>query len=385
MKLNIFYSWQSDLPNRDNRSFIEECIKKAIRKCTDDIVVPTVFDYDRDTKGVSGAPDIAEIIFDKIVKCDIFICDVSIVNSQYDGRKTPNPNVLVELGYAAKAIGWDRIVCFFNEKYGCIRDLPFDLNHRRIFQYNSDNKDEKANIVEGLSASIKLMHSKGLLYNPLKDYMKGKIDYCLLGILKQVSCMIYGTVSMSDALAKIPELLSLDEVQLHAYLGNRGPILGFFALNNLSDVKELLNQRLVHLTTSNLYPLEWSTMVLRLLDWMRQYQYLISGRGKENLYNGVLAPSPLLEAVAACDLNPANPSNAYLLVKKLGKDGGEVLYSATMPRMNKNYLVSPFRLNESSMVSLHRCLFEVISLGNRWLHETGSEFVLDPDYYVIRS
>lgn len=136
MKLNIFYSWQSDLPNKDNRSFIEECIKKAIKMNAGDINTGAIFDFDRDTKGASGSPDIADIIFNKIAKSDIFICDISVINSDYDGRKMPNPNVMVELGYAAKAIGWEKIICFFNIKYGCLADIPFDLNHRRIFHYN---------------------------------------------------------------------------------------------------------------------------------------------------------------------------------------------------------------------------------------------------------
>ena len=53
--------------------------------------------YDRDTKGNNGSPDITATIFDKIDKCVLFVCDVSIVNSNADGRKMPNPNVLVEL------------------------------------------------------------------------------------------------------------------------------------------------------------------------------------------------------------------------------------------------------------------------------------------------
>lgn len=31
MKINIFYSWQSDLPSNKNRSFIESCINDAIK------------------------------------------------------------------------------------------------------------------------------------------------------------------------------------------------------------------------------------------------------------------------------------------------------------------------------------------------------------------
>lgn len=39
--------------------------------------------------------------------------------------------------------------------------------------------------------------------------MKGKIDYCLLEILKQISCILYRTITMSDALAQMKKVLSL--------------------------------------------------------------------------------------------------------------------------------------------------------------------------------
>lgn len=89
MRYNIFYSWQSDLPNKDNRSFIEECLKKAIKMNGTDIYVGEIFDYDRDTKGSSGSPDIVDIIFDKIAKSDIFICDISITIRAMKVEKCP--------------------------------------------------------------------------------------------------------------------------------------------------------------------------------------------------------------------------------------------------------------------------------------------------------
>lgn len=321
MKFSIFYSWQSDLPNKDNRSFIEECIKKAMNMNAGDINTGAIFEYDRDTKGTSGSPDIADIIFNKIAKSDIFICDISIINPDYVGRKMPNPNVLVELGYAAKTIGWEKIICFFNLKYGCLDDIPFDLNHRRIFQYNSDIKNEKLNVASGLADAIKLMYSRGLLFNPLKDYMKGKIDYGILGILKQINCMVYRTITMSEALAKTPELLSLQRDQLLSMLNKRESILGFFANNDLNEFKGLLTQTFTTLTTSNLYPLEWSLTVLKLLDWIRQYQYLISERAKK-LYCSVLSPASNLKVISAYKMNPDNPPNSYILLKKAGTDAG---------------------------------------------------------------
>lgn len=383
MKFNIFYSWQSDLPNKDNRSFIEGCIKKAMRMNSGDINVGAIFDYDRDTKGSSGSPDIADIIFNKIEKSDIFICDISIINSDHDGRKMPNPNVLVELGYAAKIIGWEKIICFFNIKYGCLDEIPFDLKHRRIFHYNSDIENEKQKVAKGLSEAIKLMYSRGLLFNPLKDHMKGKIDYSILGILKQISCIVYRTITMSESLEKTSELLSLKKDQLLSILKKREPILGFFAHNDLNETKELLIQTFSTLTTSNLYPLEWSLTVLKLLDWIRQYQYLISERAKQNLYLSVLSPAPFLKVISAYKMNPDNPKNSYLLLKKVGTDAGQVLYSATMPNIDEKYLLSPYTMNECAIDNFSDCIFEIISLGNKWLDKTGNEFILDPDYYKI--
>jgi tRNA(Ser,Leu) C12 N-acetylase TAN1 len=50
---------------------------------------------------------------------------------------------LLELGYAAKAIGWDRIICIINSDYGMHEELPFDLITRRILSYSSCNSDKK--------------------------------------------------------------------------------------------------------------------------------------------------------------------------------------------------------------------------------------------------
>jgi hypothetical protein len=95
MKYNVFYSWQSDLPVKSNRSVIQSCIKAAIKKVTI-ASNSVVLSYDESTREVSGSPDIAQTIIQKIDACDIFICDISIINKDFDGRKCPNPNVMYE-------------------------------------------------------------------------------------------------------------------------------------------------------------------------------------------------------------------------------------------------------------------------------------------------
>src|SRR4051812_1324417 len=109
MRRRIFYSWQSDLPANRNRNLIEESLEraaKAIRKDENETIDPVI---DRDTEGIDGAPAIADSIFAKIALADVFVADVSLINVGSTGRLTPNPNVLIELGYAIGRLGWGRI------------------------------------------------------------------------------------------------------------------------------------------------------------------------------------------------------------------------------------------------------------------------------------
>jgi len=96
---------------------------------------------DRDTIGIPGSPSIVESITGKIAKSDLFICDVTIVNSSSKGKTSPNPNVLFELGFASSVLGWDRIIMVQNSSFGGPEKLPFDLRGRRIVQYNLDSND----------------------------------------------------------------------------------------------------------------------------------------------------------------------------------------------------------------------------------------------------
>lgn len=105
-----FYSWQSDLPNATNRGFIQTALERAVASIHNDDSIEIEPVIDRDTIGVPGSPDITSTIFTKIEQAQVFVCDVSLINLESsDSRKTPNPNVLIELGYALKALGpWPR-------------------------------------------------------------------------------------------------------------------------------------------------------------------------------------------------------------------------------------------------------------------------------------
>ena len=138
----IFYSWQSDLPNSINRGLIQKALEWAARdiRSNDSITVEPVID--RDTAEVPGSPDIAATILEKIDKCDVFVCDVSIINPNATTRLTPNPNVLIELGYVLKRLGWSRIIMVLNSEFGGVETLPFDLRMKRVLTYRASEKDQ---------------------------------------------------------------------------------------------------------------------------------------------------------------------------------------------------------------------------------------------------
>lgn len=140
MQKIVFYSWQSDLPNTENRGFIQKALENACKTIASNADIEVEPVMDRDTQGVAGAPDIASTIFAKITAADIFVADISLIGQTSNGRFTPNPNVLIELGYALKTLGFERVVLVFNIAHGEIENLPFDLRMRRLVTYNVSSK-----------------------------------------------------------------------------------------------------------------------------------------------------------------------------------------------------------------------------------------------------
>lgn len=144
----IFYSWQSDLEKKYNTNFIEEIIKKLSKQFN--------LEYDESTRYAPGSPDIRKTILDKIREADIFICDITTIATK-NNKEIPNPNVLFELGYAMSCLGESNIIMIFNENYGDINNLPFDIKGQRItkYKFNEDLKNKKIEIKKDLESKLK--------------------------------------------------------------------------------------------------------------------------------------------------------------------------------------------------------------------------------------
>jgi hypothetical protein len=159
-KSTVFYSWQSDRPNNINRGFIEKALEVAAKNIRNDDSIAIDPVIDRDTSGVPGSPDIAHTILAKIDHAQIFVCDVSIITTSAEDRPSPNPNVLVELGYALKTIGPERVILVMNTAFGGPEQLPFDLRARRTVVYRAiegeaDRSTERRNLENRLTEALR--------------------------------------------------------------------------------------------------------------------------------------------------------------------------------------------------------------------------------------
>jgi hypothetical protein len=174
LEVKVFYSWQSDIKAASNRTLIQGALEAAVKDIRNDDSINVEPVIDRDTYGVSGSPDISSTIFAKIDNCQIFVADISIINSGSKNRPTPNPNVLIELGYAIKTVDWNQIILVQNVAYGNPELLPFDLRQRRILTYNSpenaeSRKAERSKLqsvfFEAISSMVQELEQK-----PANDY-----------------------------------------------------------------------------------------------------------------------------------------------------------------------------------------------------------------------
>ncbi len=222
MEYSIFYSWQTDTPAKCNRTFIREAIEAAVTALVQDAQVEDSPRVDSGMEGVAGTPEVATVMFEKIRKSAIFIGDVTLVGSIpkrpkarnkilrhaetiiserfgleiYHPRKgeklVPNPNVLLEMGYAAGTIGWERIICVMNESFGTRMEQPFDVRNRRFpinYTLHPENMTDKSK-------------AKASLIKDLKTAIQGVLESEHAGIHDAIDSLDLGCLGLMSVLGR---------------------------------------------------------------------------------------------------------------------------------------------------------------------------------------
>jgi hypothetical protein len=172
MPTTVFYAWQSDRNERHCRYLIRDAAKKAVKKLSGHGSVREAPSLDHDTKDEPGTPHIAETIQRKIRRCGIFLADLTSVANYLSAdkrrKKTPNANVLLELGIAIRSVGWKRILLVMNTEYGDPDGLPFDLKHHSFpitykLAEGGDVKAVQAELTQRLFSKLDLIVKSGVI------------------------------------------------------------------------------------------------------------------------------------------------------------------------------------------------------------------------------
>lgn len=169
----VFFSWQSDTTRRFNKNLIETALVKATTSVSNELGLSAGMIVDRDTQGVSGSPSIPETIFQKIDSCAVFVADLTLVGQAWarkvdqkpeELQRFPNANVILELGYAVKSIGWRRVIGVLNSAGDKKPDKSIFhlLQHRWPIEYELSDKSQAAKIEAGLTADLSKAIGKAL-------------------------------------------------------------------------------------------------------------------------------------------------------------------------------------------------------------------------------
>jgi hypothetical protein len=168
--LKVFWSWQSDTPRSAGKDFIRECldlVADSIGNDTD-LDLPERPEIDQDTQDVAGTPEVVRTILEKIKSASVFIADVSFVNSANNGKRVPNPNVMLELGYAMHVLDSQQIILLMNLEQGGQSHLPFDLGMYRwpiTYRLNRAAGDERR------------LEAQSDLYDALRPAIAASLQY----------------------------------------------------------------------------------------------------------------------------------------------------------------------------------------------------------------
>lgn len=110
--MKVFWSWQNDYQPKTNRHFIKSALEEATERAGDDLGLEDADrpEVDHDTKGEAGMVEITKAILRKIDESAVFVADVTPIGETGNGKALPNPNEMVELGWALKSLSHGRII-----------------------------------------------------------------------------------------------------------------------------------------------------------------------------------------------------------------------------------------------------------------------------------
>ncbi len=378
----IFFSWQSDLPNKTNRNLIENSIKLALKKMNQDSPYSLITEIDRDTKGVLGSPDIVDSILTKIDKCGLFIADISIINSSLNGKRTPNPNVLFELGYAVKCLGWDRVICVFNSDFGDVSELPFDLRNRRILTYETSNISEtRKKLADIFKQIIDKNYYTLEQVQEVSDFYSIKIYSCFINIISRIIKVLYGSETVCSFEA-ITNVLNMTPTEINRLLSHE--LLGFNLFTSYDEQIKILTNELDRITSINMFNTNLYVHIIKLIKELKSHNLFIN---REHFFENFKENTPIMNDYSIIHNSDNNEiPNRYALGKKIDANRAKIVDFTDIKRTDHvKFALTHFCLDVNTYNVYYNHYVCILKYINEFISNNDGKFLIDNTEILIKN
>lgn len=378
----IFFSWQSDLPNKTNRNLIENSIKLALKKMNQDSPYSLITEIDRDTKGVLGSPDIVDSILTKIDKCGLFIADISIINSSLNGKRTPNPNVLFELGYAVKCLGWDRVICVFNSDFGDVSELPFDLRNRRILTYETSNISEtRKKLADIFKQIIDKNYYTLEQVQEVSDFYSIKIYSCFINIISRIIKVLYGSETVCSFEA-ITNVLNMTPTEINRLLSHE--LLGFNLFTSYDEQIKILTNELDRITSINMFNTNLYVPIIKLIKELKSHNLFIN---REHFFENFKVNTPIINDYSIIHNSDNNEiPNRYALGKKIDANRAKIVDFTDIKRTDHvKFALTHFCLDVNTYNVYYNHYVCILKYINEFISNNDGKFLIDNTEILIKN
>lgn len=378
----IFFSWQSDLPNKTNRNLIENSIKLALKKMNQDSPYSLITEIDRDTKGVLGSPDIVDSILTKIDKCGLFIADISIINSSLNGKRTPNPNVLFELGYAVKCLGWDRVICVFNSDFGNVSELPFDLRNRRILTYETSNISEtRKKLADIFKQIIDKNYYTLEQVQEVSDFYSIRIYSCFINIISRIIKVLYGSETVCS-FEVITNVLNMTPTEINRLLSHE--LLGFNLFTSYDEQIKILTNELDRITSINMFNTNLYVPIIKLIKELKSHNLFIN---REHFFENFKVNTPIMNDYSIIHNSDNNEiPNRYALGKKIDANRAKIVDFTDIKRTDHvKFALTHFCLDVNTYNVYYNHYVCILKYINEFISNNDGKFLIDNTEILIKN
>ena len=378
----IFFSWQSDLPNKTNRNLIENSIKLALKKMNQDSPYSLITVIDRDKKCVICSQDIVDSILTKIDKCGLFIADISIINSSLNGKRTPNPNVLFELGYAVKCLGWDRVICVFNSDFGDVSELPFDLRNRRILTYETSNISEtRKKLADIFKQIIDKNYYTLEQVQEVSDFYSIKIYSCFINIISRIIKVLYGSETVCSFEA-ITNVLNMTPTEINRLLSHE--LLGFNLFTSYDEQIKILTNELDRITSINMFNTNLYVPIIKLIKELKSHNLFIN---REHFFENFKVNTPIMNDYSIIQNSDNNEiPNRYALGKKIDANRAKIVDFTDIKRTDHvKFALTHFCLDVNTYNVYYNHYVCILKYINEFISNNDGKFLIDNTEILIKN